>query len=99
LEKVVSILTHTYKYDKAAFKKKEEKKKKKNGLFVIFESDDISRFAGDCDRLFAVGTGERDGFTVLERITRRARTRRVGTGSARVRFSLSIKTGYFYRWE
>ena len=67
----------------------------------IIKSDRLfrERRRNNSDRLSSLGTGERDGFTVLDRITFRGSARRIQPENARSYLSLQIKTRYFHRRE
>ena len=83
------------------FSKRREVSRDDVGTISITKSDRLfrERRRNDSDRLSSLGTGERDGFTVLDGITFRVSAYRIQPENARSYLSLQIKTRYFHRRE
>ena len=83
------------------FSKRREVSRDDVGTISVTKSDRLfrERRRNDSDRLSSLGTGERDGFTVLDGITFRVSAYRIQPENARSYLSLQIKTRYFHRRE
>ena len=84
-----------------SFSKRREVSRDDVGTIITTKSDRLfrERRRNDSDRISSLGTGERDGFTVLDGITFRVSVSRIQPENARSYLSLQIKTKYFHRRE
>ena len=111
-EKATNYVTNHHREEEASeskrlintllFSKRREVSRDDVGTSSTTKSDRLfreRRRRNDSDRLSSLGTGERDGFTVLDGITFRVSAYRIQPENARSYLSLQIKTRYFHRRE